>query len=244
MSTDNILLVHGAWHGGWCWDRVVPFLQAAGCTVSAPTLPGLSDDSISKAAPGLQDHIDAIVAEIDRIEGQVLLVGHSYGGMVITGALDRRPASIGGLVYFDAAVPSDGQSFASHIPGIDADAIARREIAFRSMAGGGDWIAVPPFEMIGISNEADRAWMAPQLMPHPLRTWLEPLHSSPDTLRNTPKTYVLATNPPTDIMGYPAHGRIAAASDDWTYREMATGHEVMIHDPEGTAQIILEASGR
>jgi pimeloyl-ACP methyl ester carboxylesterase len=244
MRIDNIILVHGAWHGGWCWDRVAPTLEAAGCTVVAPTLPGLESGEGDGPAPSLDDHVAAVAAGIDQLAGPVLLVGHSYGGMVVTGALGQRRDRVRGIAYLDAAVPGDGQSFASHIPGIDAEAIGRREAAFRAMAGGGDWIAVPPFEVIGITDQQDKDWMKPRLRPHPLRTWLEPLHGSADALANVAKTYVLATNPPTDIMGYPIHGQIAAAADDWTYREIATGHEVMIHEPERTAAIILEASGR
>lgn len=244
MPIDNILLVHGAWHGGWCWDRVTPALQAVGCNVYAPTLPGLEGGTAAREVPSLTDHVDAIATEIDQIDGPVLLVGHSYGGMVVTGALDKRRDRVAGIVYFDAAVPADGRSFASHIPGLDAEAVSRRETAFRAMAGGGDWLPVPPFEVIGITDEADKTWMAPLLRPHPIRTWLDPLHRAPDALERVAKTYVLATNPATDIMGYPAHGRIAAAADDWTYRELAVGHEVMVHDPEGTARLIREAAGR
>jgi pimeloyl-ACP methyl ester carboxylesterase len=242
MTVDTILLVHGAWHGGWCWDRVTPFLLEAGYTVVAPTLPGLEEDAQERPAPGLADQVQAVVEEVERAAGPVLLVGHSYGGMVITGAAEGARQKIAGLVYFDAAVPRDGQSFASHIPGIDADTVARREMAFKAMAGGGDWLPAPPFPVLGIDRANDQSWLGPLLRPHPLRTWLEPLALPAAALDGLPKTYVLATDPPTDLMGYPLHGQMAQASPDWSFREMATGHMVMVHDPKRAAELILEAA--
>ena len=242
MPADTILLVHGAWHGGWCWDRVRPALEAAGFEVRTPTLPGLDADEQTGVAPSLQDHVQAVVGEAERSPGRVLLVGHSYGGMVVTGAAGRIGDRLAGVVYLDAAVPSDGQSFASHIPGIDAEAVGRREAAFRQMAGGTEWLPVPPFEMIGISDQEDRDWLGPRLRPHPLRTWLEAVQVPGGGLAGVPRTYVLATDPPTTLMGYPLHGQNAKASEGWVYREIATGHEMMVTEPERTAEVILEAA--
>lgn len=242
MPASTIVLVHGAWHGGWCWDRVVPTLEAAGFAVATPTLPGLEDDASQGSPPALEDHIEAVLEAVSAAKGNVLLVGHSYGGMVVTPAADRSRGKVAGLVYLDAAVPGNGQSFASHIPGIDAEAVARREAAFRHMAGGGDWLPAPAFETIGISDEADKAWLGPLLRPHPVRTWLEPATLSERGLDDVPRTYVLATDPPTTIMGYPAHGEIARSTSGWTYREIATGHEMMVTEPAQVADIIVEAA--
>lgn len=242
MNANTVVLVHGAWHGGWCWDRVRPLLEASGLRVLTPTLPGLEKGASDGPAPGLEEHIAAITSEVERAEGAVLLVGHSYGGMVVTGAAARVAGRLTRLVYLDAAVPSDGQSFASHIPGIEPEAVARREAVFKHMAGGTDWIPAPAFEMIGISTQEDRDWLAPLLTPHPLRTWLEPVAVPADTLSNIPRTYVLATDPPTTLMGYPAHGERAKTTAGWTYREVATGHEMIVTAPERTAELIIEAA--
>ena len=241
MPADTIVLIHGAWHGGWCWDRVRPALETAGFAVHAPTLPGLATERWVGATPGLEDHIQAVVDTVEDSSGRVLLVGHSYGGMAVTGAAQRVADRISGLVYLDAAVPADGCSFASWIPGIDAETIGRRESAFRQMAPDDAWLPVPPFEMIGIHAQADKEWLAPRLRPHPLRTWLEPIHLS-HAAAPAPRTYVLATDPPTTLMGYPAQGALAQSSPDWTYREIATGHEMMVTEPDATAGMILEAA--
>lgn len=242
MPADTIILVHGAWHGGWCWDRVRPALEAAGHTVIAPTLPGLEPKATGSEPPSLEDHVQSVVEAIHAADGRVLLVGHSYGGMVVTAAADRARDRIAGVVYLDAAVPANGRSFASHIPGIDAEAIARREGAFRHMAGGGDWLPAPAFDTIGISDETDKEWLGPLLVPHPVRTWLEPVSISEAGLEGVPRTYVLATDPPTTIMGYPLHGEVAKSAPGWTYREVATGHEMMVTEPDRTADVILEAA--
>src|SRR6202163_5032283 len=108
-------LVHGAWFGGWCWQKVIPFLEAAGHEVYAPTHTGLAERA-SELSPevGLDTHIQDIVALLEEknLHG-VILVGHSYGGMVITGVVDQVPERIAHLVYLDTFVPRDGDSMAN-----------------------------------------------------------------------------------------------------------------------------------
>ena len=108
----TFVLVHGAWHGGWCWQKVIPFLEAAGHEVYAPTLTGLAERA-SELSPdvGLDTHIQDVVGLLEEknLHG-VILVGHSYGGMVITGVVDQVPERIAHLVYLDTFVPRDGES--------------------------------------------------------------------------------------------------------------------------------------
>jgi pimeloyl-ACP methyl ester carboxylesterase len=114
----NYILVHGGWHGGWCWDKVVPLLQAADHHVYTPTLSGLGEQAaLLTPEIGLNTHIQDIVNVIETKDLQhVILVGHSYSGMVITGAADCVPARIAHLVYLDAVVPHDGQSLVDIAP--------------------------------------------------------------------------------------------------------------------------------
>ena len=108
----TFVLVHGGWHGGWCWQKVIPFLEAAGHEVYAPTLTGLAERA-SELSPdvGLDTHIQDIVGLLQEknLHG-VILVGHSYGGMVITGVADRLPGRLAHLVYLDALVPQNGDA--------------------------------------------------------------------------------------------------------------------------------------
>ena len=106
----NYILVHGGWHGAWCWDKVVPLLQAAGQMAYAPTLTGLGEKTaLLTPEVGLDTHIQDVVDLIKTKNlQQVILVGHSYSGMVITGVAYRIPDRIAQLVYLDAATPRDG----------------------------------------------------------------------------------------------------------------------------------------
>jgi pimeloyl-ACP methyl ester carboxylesterase len=240
----NIVLVHGAWHGGWCWSRVSPLLRAAGANVFTPTLTGLGQRAhLIDPVPSLATHVQDIVAVIESGELQhVVLVGHSYGGMVITGVADRLRGRIAHLVYLDAAVPADGQSFASHTPGVSAEAVAKREAAFKRLSPDGVWIPPLGADTVGVTAEEDVAWLARRLTPQPLRTWLDPLPLPNGGHNGIPKTYVLATQPPTTAMGYPVHAEVAKKGGEWRCREIACGHDVMILDPTRTAELILEAA--
>src|SRR5689334_23514656 len=114
----NLVLVHGGWHGAWCWDKVIPLLQATGHRVYAPALTGLGE-SAHRLTPdvGLDTHVQDVVGLLQKEDlQQVILVGHSYSGMVITGVADCMPDRIHSLVYMDAFVPHQGESVADIVP--------------------------------------------------------------------------------------------------------------------------------
>lgn len=242
--TSPIVLVHGAWHGGWCWGKVRPRLEAAGHRVFAPSLTGLGDrEHLRDPVPSLVTHVADIVKLVEAEElRDVVLVGHSYGGMVITGAADALRDRIRRLVYLDAAVPADGQTFASFVPGIAPEDVLRREAAFRSMAPDGNWLAPVPPAMVGVSDPDDVAWLQRRLRPHPLRTWLDPVALPLGGHSGIPKTYVMAANPPTTAMGYPRVAEIARSGGEWSCREIDCGHDMMVVAPEQTAALIAEAA--
>jgi pimeloyl-ACP methyl ester carboxylesterase len=238
------VLVHGAWHGGWCWHRVRQHLEAAHARVYAPTLTGLGERShLREPVPSLAQHIEDVlrVLEWEELE-DVVLVGHSLAGMVISGVADRAGERLRRLVYLDAAVPRDGDDFASHVPGITPEQVLRRRDAFRRLAPDGMWIPPPAPEIVGVTDPSDVAWLKRRLTAHPLRTWLDPVHLPLGKARGIPKTYILATRPPNALMGYPLHGEAAKRGGEWTYREIACGHDMMIVDAAGTAELLLEAA--
>lgn len=238
---STFVLVHGAWHGGWCWDRVRPTLEAAGHRVLAPTLTGL-DGQVAEP-PSLATHIEDVVRAIEENDlRDIVLVGHSYGGMVITAVADRLKPRLRRLVYLDAAVPADGEDLASQIPGLSAEDAERRRTAFRGLSPDGAWLPAPPAAMVGVSDPVDVAWLEARMRPHPLRTWMEPVRFSNGGHAGVPKTYVLVTAPLTTMMGYPLHGEIAKRGGEWTYREIACGHDLMVLEPAKTAELLLEAA--
>lgn len=110
---SNYLLIHGAWHGGWCWRKVIPLLEAKGHRVLAPDLPGHGDDRTPMAKVTLKSYTDR-VCEIARAQKEpVILAGHSMGGVVITQAAEYCPEQIGALVYVCAFLPRNGDSLMS-----------------------------------------------------------------------------------------------------------------------------------
>jgi len=235
------ILVHGANLGGWCWQRVKDLMELQGATVYTPTLSGLGEDKNSDALPSLKTYISDITELIEAKDLQnCILVGHSYGGMVITGVADRLADRMQRMIYVDAAVPSDGDDFASHVPDISEENANKRREAFRSLSADGVWIQPMDPQLAGVTNIDDINWVKQESRPHPLSTWLEPLIFENNGLSHIPKTYILSTNPPTDIMGYPIHGAIAKDSRDWKYREIHCGHASMIIEPDKLAKLLLE----
>jgi pimeloyl-ACP methyl ester carboxylesterase len=244
-SRTPFVLVHGAWLGGWCWNYVRPLLEKQGHRVFTPTLTGLGERAhLREPVPSLETHVLDVVGllESEELSG-VTLVGHSWGGMVITAVADRMKDRIAHLVYLDAAVPADGADFAAHIPGIEAEFAERRRAAFRQLSPDGVWLPVMGPEAVGVTAPQDADWLRRRMTPHPLRTWFDAVRFSSGGHSGIRKTYVLATQPLTAVMGYPAQGEVAKRGGEWSYREIATGHSMMVTEPTQTADLLLEAAG-
>jgi pimeloyl-ACP methyl ester carboxylesterase len=169
----TLVLVHGAWHGGWCWQKVIPLLEVAGHEAFAPTLTGLAERaSLLTPDVGLDTHIQDIVGLLEEkdLYGAVL-VGHSYASMVITGAVDRVPERIAHLVYLDTFVPRDGESMADVAP------ITIRFFRREAKAHGDGWRVNPQKnESYGVTIEPDRSWVLSVVTPQPMKTFEQPLH--------------------------------------------------------------------
>ncbi len=157
----TFVLVHGAWHGPWAWDRVVPLLQAAGAHTVTPELSAGKDI-------GLHDHAEAVVAALDTAAktNDIVLVGHSYAGLVVREAADARPDAVGHLVLVDGWAGADGASMFSLAP----DAFTA---AIRATVDQDGRIPAPPPAAFGIVDSGEAAWLAERLLPQPLRTFTE-----------------------------------------------------------------------
>lgn len=107
---SGFVLVHGSWHGAWVWDRVAPFLAAAGHRVEAPDLPGRGGDPRPPAAISLDDHVDRVVDALSLLDGPAVVVGHSFGGFVISHVAERAPDRVGLLVYLAAFLLRNGET--------------------------------------------------------------------------------------------------------------------------------------
>lgn len=239
----NYVLVHGGWFGGWCWDRVVPLLQAAGHSVYTPTLSGMGDQAASLTPDiGLDTHIQDVVdlIEINDLQ-QVILVGHSYAGMVITGVADRIPGRIAHLVYLDAFVPRDGQSLAGTVPILGA--MLRRD----ADKTGDGWRVNPPRErgggMFGIKTDPDLSLVRSKVTPQPLKTFTQPLHfTHPDALAAIPHTFIECTRrgPVVWLMRHVVMRGSMPGGPGWSHRTIASDHMAMMIAPQATADLLLE----
>jgi pimeloyl-ACP methyl ester carboxylesterase len=170
MST--FVLVHGAWHGAWCWNRVRRALQAQGHEVFTPTLTGLAERShLLSRDVDLATHIDDVANVLQWEDlSDVVLCGHSYGGCVISGVADHAPERLSALVYLDAFVLQDGQSLFDVLP-----PEAREGQLQRTREVGEGWRIPPiPAEVFNV-NAADRAWVDSRCTPQPLATFQQPL---------------------------------------------------------------------
>jgi pimeloyl-ACP methyl ester carboxylesterase len=246
-SMATFVLVHGAWVGGWCWQKVIPFLEAAGHEVYAPTLTGLAERAAELSPEvGLETHIQDIVGLlVEKNLHGVILVGHSYGGMVITGVVDAVPERIAHLVYFDTFVPRDGESMADVTP------IPVIYLRKQAQAHGEGW-RVDPLGTYGVTTEPDRSWLRSKLTPHPLKTLEQPLHlKNPAIVSATPRTHIYCTGGGFffSLMHHLAYvaipyvgGRRALPPREagWRLRQLPTGHMAMITMPRELADVLLE----
>ena len=248
LSGQTFVLVHGAWHGGWCWRDVAARLRARGALVHTPTLTGLGARKHLRAAyQGLQTFIADIASVIETEElRDIVLVGHSFGGMVITGVADRMPERIKRLVYLDAFAPDDGESVVTCAPGGSAESMARLRSSLEAQAKDGEWIAPPPAELVGLqlATAELREWDLRNVTEHPLSSFVEPLplvNGRPQI----PSTYIVCDNPPMPGTPFVAlHQEVVAGryGSQWVARRIDTGHMAMVTALDETVALLVEAA--
>jgi pimeloyl-ACP methyl ester carboxylesterase len=231
------VLVHGGGHGGWCYERVARPLRAAGHDVYTPTLTGLGERShLVSADIDLDTHITDVVNVLHYEDlHDAILVGHSYGGMVITGTADRAADRVGRLVYLDAANPANGQSLVDN-----AGEFITVIRPFGKVVDGVELVLFPSPDagaLYGVTDAEDSAWMAGRLTPHPWKCFEQPLRlSNEESLWAIPQFHIicastLATRDPELITKARASGRL------WI---IDTGHDLMITEPRAVTDALLE----
>lgn len=223
------VLVHGGFMGGWVWRQVASYLRDSGHEVFAPTLTGLGERAhLASPEINLDTHIQDIMGVIECEDlQQVILVGYSYGGMVVTGVAERAPGRVSRLVYLDAFVPNDGQTLFD-IVGPEA---SRMQIDLARQKGDG-WripLVVNP----------------PRWQPHPLKTGTEPLEVKNPAAVKIPRAYIHCMirrrdSPLGPMM--PALERAAegARQKGWWYRDISADHGVALSAPKELSELLLE----
>jgi pimeloyl-ACP methyl ester carboxylesterase len=235
IQMANFVLVHGAWCGGWIWERCASLLRAEGHHVYMPTLTGLGERShLISSSINLSTHIQDVLNLIKFEQlTDVVLCGHSYGGMIITAVADAIPEKIVSLVYLDAFLPSDGDSMASLTGPIMIDVVGS------ASEHGGLAMSPMPFELFSF-NQSDIAMLTRLCTPQPVATFFEPVKLSGKYQLVRGKHYILATG--WSHSPFEAFMMSVREDDAWTIETLPTGHAVMLDDPASVARLLALAA--
>lgn len=237
----DFVLVHGAWHGAWCWQRVVDALHARGHRAFAVTLTGVGERvHLLSSLITLETHIADVANTIEAQELQdVVLAVHSYGGMLGTAVADRMPQRLKHLVYVDAVVPRPGESWSS------THASATREARIVAAEASPDYAFPPPDPSVFGLEAEDYEWVKRRQTPHPGHTYQAVLQFDPQRVAKVPRTFVDCTRPKLatiDAMrprvrdpkfwdgAWAAGARVV---------EMATGHDPMVSAPAELTELLV-----
>src|SRR6185437_9812208 len=232
----NFLLVHGTWGGGWQWREVAERIRANGHLVFTPTLTGLGErEHLVSRQTNLNTHIQDIAAVIscERLN-DVVLVGTSYGGLVISGVADRMLQHVEALIYLNAALPTNGKCM------LDTVSEERRNTVQKLADAEGDGYRVPSSLVLdtGIEDEGSRREFLGRLSPHPLPSLLQPIHLTGKYNQVARKAYVLATRKVSHH--FQDYYDWAKQESDWTAHEIASHHYPMITAPNLTSDLLME----
>jgi pimeloyl-ACP methyl ester carboxylesterase len=230
-----MLLVHGAWYGGWCWERLTPHLERRGVDVIAPTLRGIAHRSAEGDARRvtLESHADELAALMRTLDlRDVVLVGHSYGGMVISLVAERERARIAQLIYLDAFVPEDGMALVDYLQPPE-----RRQAIVKTGSETG-FVPPVPTRVLGVVNPDDLAYVEARVTPQPFGTTAQKVALRRPAGEGLPRAYVACVEPASGSFGQFA-SRIEG-DPSWRYRTLRTGHNAMIVAPGLLAETLLE----
>ncbi len=241
----DFVLVHGAWHGGWCWQRVTAALQQAGHRVHAVTLTGLGERAhLLSPAINLDTHINDVMnlIEAEELSGVVLAV-HSYAGMIGTAVADRMGQRLKHLVYVDAVLPKPGESWSSTQSG------ATQQQRLGAAQASAHFSFPPPDPEVFGLKDADRAWVARRQTPHPGNTYQAPLDFDAQRVAAIARTFVDCTEPALATIE-PSRQR-ARDPKFWDGAwlpgskiiEIKTGHDPMISAPAALVRILADCAG-
>ncbi len=228
----TFVLVPGAWLGGWCWWAVARALQRAGHDAVAITLTGLAERAhLLAPTVGLNTHVEDVVGAIVEDFHDVFLVGHSYGGTVVTAAAARVRERLRGLVYLDASVPANGQSNNDVLP--PRIGALLRESARQH---GDGWRVPPPTAIDWGLTDHTRAWVVRKLTPHPLKSLEEPVHLHAGTIAALPRAFLRTSLPSGPYQPFFERAR----AEGWPCQALDGGHYAMLTAPKVVATALLE----
>jgi len=235
-SSETFLVCHGAWSAGWAWKKMHPLMQAAGHRLITPSYTGLGERAhLANPSIDLEAHIQDVLAVIKYEDlSDIVLLGHSYGGMVATGVADRARERVAQLIYLDAFVPRDGQSL------FDLNEVAIEKM--REAARNGDGWRIPPMPTPPDTSPADVEWLTARRIDMPLKCFEQRLklqHGEPAL----PRSYIYATRiTPADTFGQFAKRTKNEAG--WRYFEIDASHSPNVTAPEALMALLMEIAAR
>ena len=226
------VLVHGAWHGGWCWKKVKILLETQGYPVYTPTLTGLGERShLLNEEIGLDTHIQDIVSVLEYEDlNNVVLVGHSYGGMVITGVAGKSAERISHLVYLDAFLPENGKALKDYLPGNNSGNNQPQEKR--------DWKVPPRSTAIefGVKEKEDIDWTEKRLEPQSAKTFVQAVTIENPISDSIKKVYIQLTE---DSPWFVEASEKAQTNGFESIKYFGGGHDAMISQPVEIAKIFI-----
>jgi pimeloyl-ACP methyl ester carboxylesterase len=227
MST--FVVAHGAWSAGWAWKKMHPLLNAGGHDLVTPTYTGLGERGhLANPSIDLDTHIRDVIGVLEYEDLQdVILIGHSYGGMVATGVADRARNRVAQLVYLDAFVPHDGQCL------FDLVSEQAREGMFELAESEGSGWRVPPNPLPADTSEEDTTWAMPRRLPQPIKTLQQPLTMIDADLAMM-KNYIYCTRSDT----FAQFAKRAQQDKEWRYFELDASHNPHITAPDALAAVL------
>lgn len=233
---STFLVAHGSWSAGWSWKKMHPLMATAGHRLIVPTYTGLGEkEHLANPTNDLETHIQDLLGVIKFEElNDIVLVSHSYGGMVATGVADRVPERIRRVIYVDSFVPQDGQSLFDIAPAATVE-------LFRAGIAAGDGWRIPPMPIPDDTSPADKEWIGKFRMPQSVKCFDSKLKlANGDT--KLPRAYIYALkHPPADTFRPFAE---RAKSEGWDYREIDASHSAQITAPETLAKLLNELAGK
>jgi pimeloyl-ACP methyl ester carboxylesterase len=228
----TFVLIHGGWHGGWCWRSVAGLLRAAGHEVYAPSLTGMGDRAhLLTRDIDLETHVQDVVGllQMEDLRGAVL-VGHSYGGMVVTGASGKVPDRVGRVVYLDAFVPADGKCALDYV-------VPERAAHMREEGGHTGFVSPPPLSLWGLTEAKHIDFVRPRETRQPFATFTQPVRiADPRAWDKLPKTFIYCSSPPTGT--FDQFAKKYRNDKLWRYHELKCGHDAMLLLPQEVARIL------
>jgi pimeloyl-ACP methyl ester carboxylesterase len=226
----SFLVCHGAWSAGWAWKKMHPLMNAAGHRLVTPSYTGLGErEHLANPSIDLETHITDILNVIMYEDlRDIVLIGHSYGGMVATGVADRARDRVRQLIYLDAFVPDDGQSL------LDLNEPARPRM--RQLAEAGDGGRVPPNPTPPDTPQADLDWLTERRVDMPLKCFEMQLKLHGGKLA-LPRSYIYATRiTPADTFG--PFAKRASSEPGWRYFEIDASHSPHVTAPEALMALL------